>query len=115
VERVGRTNNVVYDREPYDGAPPSPPIKGVLRGHRRHFPEEPRPVREGVAPLVSDLDNFYDKLNSDPELEFDSRRERKEGFPEGDGMVRDFDDSERGGRLSTCLRTVRMDSAHCPR
>ena len=107
VERVGRTNNVVYERERYEGASPSPPIKGVLREHRRHFPEEPRPVREGVAPLVSDLDNFYDKLNSDPELEFDSRRERKEGFPEGDGMVRDFDDSERGGPLLTVVEPPR--------
>ena len=30
---------------------PEPPIKGILRPPREKFPEDPAPVREGVAPL----------------------------------------------------------------
>lgn len=34
-----------------ESPPPDPPIKGILRPPRPSFPEDPAPVREGVAPL----------------------------------------------------------------
>lgn len=34
-----------------DPREPEPPIKGILRQPREKFPEDPAPVREGVAPL----------------------------------------------------------------
>lgn len=34
-----------------ESPPPEPPIKGILRPPRPSFPEDPAPVREGVAPL----------------------------------------------------------------
>ncbi|KAL2122201.1 hypothetical protein VTJ04DRAFT_2656 [Mycothermus thermophilus] len=35
-------------------APEKKPIKGILKQPRAHFPEEPNPVREGVAPNKND-------------------------------------------------------------
>lgn len=34
-----------------ESPPPEPPIKGILRPPRPSFPEDPAPIREGVAPL----------------------------------------------------------------
>jgi hypothetical protein len=34
-----------------DHREPEPPIRGILRPPREKFPEDPAPVREGVAPL----------------------------------------------------------------
>ncbi|ESZ95233.1 hypothetical protein SBOR_4345 [Sclerotinia borealis F-4128] len=38
-------------REPVEEKPEKPVIKGILRQPREKFPEDPAPIREGVAPL----------------------------------------------------------------
>ena len=48
-EKKTRQVRVVTPSE--DPREPEPPIKGILRPPRERFPEDPAPVREGVAPL----------------------------------------------------------------
>jgi hypothetical protein len=36
---------------PPPAGPTAPPVKGILRQPREKFPEDPAPIREGVAPL----------------------------------------------------------------
>lgn len=48
-EKKTRQVRVVTPSE--DPHEPEPPIKGILRPPREKFPEDPAPVREGVAPL----------------------------------------------------------------
>lgn len=48
-EKKPRQVRVVTPSE--DPREPEPPIKGILRQPREKFPEDPAPVREGVAPL----------------------------------------------------------------
>ncbi|TKA73249.1 hypothetical protein B0A49_06154 [Cryomyces minteri] len=49
-ERRERENRVRIVEPPSDKDAP-PPVKGILRKPKEKFPEDPNPVREGVAPL----------------------------------------------------------------